>query len=794
MRLHSGRRVMVARISLAGALLAGLLAAAPVTAEAQGRVAPTGQREPSTPQLIDRAVASGEISSAEGLRLLAYALFQSDRVPDTYRSTTPWHGTVPLLEVQEGLADLPPGPLRDEIAALVQAPDRQVSGQAVPPGDVQANAETPPDGVSRACSTYSSPTTNIYTTTHFYIEYRALELTGDLDIVDYANSLEGSWTKQLDTFGWARPPVYQPDPAPGNRYHVRLEPLGLVQLGFTTSDGRHAGLVGNNPSTPWAELDSLATCIVLNSNFGPAAGPGQTEQQVLDATTSHEFNHAIQIGYGALTGDDRPDLAWIEGLATWMEDETYDNANYADFYLWPAFDQSAGSYPDADPYPFWITFRGLTERFGTGVAGGAENAAQEFWERLSQYGVTGAGQLMLDAMHSALAGRGVSLADAFHHYAIAVKFVRTCGGGYVLPYCFQEAAQYIAAAGVPPVHRQIINVGQSTSGSVRDNYAINWVRLPTSGDAYRVTLQNTAAGGQLRGSIVCDNGSNLRIVAMPAVVASGATTSVPSFDSAGCNSVVLVITNQVQTAANPSTSALRSYSVSTSEPPVLPQWRGGVVRGNQWFLRDAPGALPTGVANTSFVYGDAGDRPLMCDWDGDSLRTPGIHRGFTFHLRDSVSSGQATRPAVPYGNFGDRPICGDWDGDGVETVGVVRGTEFFLKGNNTPGSAAGDQRFVYGNPGDVPIVGDWDGDGDTDIGIRRGIVFYLRTGTGAGFSDLAPFAYGDPGDIPFASDPDRDGRWSVGVHRRGQWFLRQPAASSTYGDPGDFPVIWFVPA
>jgi hypothetical protein len=47
----------------------------------------------------------------------------------------------------------------------------------------------------------------------------------------------------------------------------------------------------------------------------------------MDATTAHEFNHSIQFGLGALTGANAADDALVEGGATWMEDEVYDNSD-----------------------------------------------------------------------------------------------------------------------------------------------------------------------------------------------------------------------------------------------------------------------------------------------------------------------------------------------------------------------------------------------------------------------------------------------------------------------------------
>jgi hypothetical protein len=766
-------------------------------------VAAGDQRAFSTPQLIDQAAAGGAISSVERLRLLALALFHPDQLPAAYQGTRRWDGTVPLLELHEAIGALPAGATRTALQALLvptesrsgRAPTEPSTTQFLAPGEVRANAELPPDGASRNCGGFSTPTSNVYTSDHFYIEYDATDiLASGLTAADYATSLEAAWTKELQTFGWVVPPVKASDPAPGNRTHVRIEPLSPGELGFTTSEGKHAGFIGDNPNTAWNEPDALAACIVLNSNFALGGPGGPSAQQVLDATTAHEFNHAIQMGLGSLTGPERPDLSWIEGGATWMEDEVFDNANLGNDYLYPLFTESMGDYDDSDPYPFWFVFRGLTERFGTGSAGGGEQVMQEFWERLSQNGLNGNGALMQNALNAALQSKGTNLPDAFHAYAIAAKFIRGCGNGYSLPYCFQEAAEYrTSVGGIPAVQRTISASDGSASASIEDNYAINWVRLPATGAPYRVSLSNNGASGAgaMRATVVCDTNSGFRMSGLPSVISGGQATTLASFDPAGCADVVAVITNQAQTDANPDQSLSRPYTMTLGPAEVLPSWRGGVVRGNQWYLRDAAETLPGGVANLSFAYGDPGDAPLMCDWNGDGLRTPGIRRGFTFYLRNENSSGGASMPPVPYGNVGDRAVCGDWDGDGDETVGVVRGNEWFLKGTNDPGGG-GDQHFFYGDAGDVPIVGDWDGDGDTDIGIRRGIVFYLRSG-GGGTADIAPFAYGDPGDIPFSSDPDRDGRFSVGVHRRGQWFLNAPNATSFYGDVNDFPVIWFVP-
>ena len=44
--------------------------------------------------------------------------------------------------------------------------------------------------------------------------------------------------------------------------------------------------------------------MVLNADYSGFPG---AQQQALDATTAHEFNHSLQYGYGALNGANAPD-------------------------------------------------------------------------------------------------------------------------------------------------------------------------------------------------------------------------------------------------------------------------------------------------------------------------------------------------------------------------------------------------------------------------------------------------------------------------------------------------------
>lgn len=483
----------------------------------------------STPERIRADLTAGRIDHPTASLYLAYAFFDYSKLPRQYRSRSAWEGTLPLLELQTTASAFPPGQIRRTIENLL----------------------------SSACNSSVGDLTGIYHSPHFHIQYGSI-LAG-LTLQDYINTLETAWDAQIVRFGWAAPPVLPTNPPPGDRYHVRIDTLGGGLLGYVSSTGTHAGFIGDNPSTAWDEVDAYATCMVLNNNF---TGFPSSPLAALQATTAHELNHALQYGYGALFGENKPDNSLIEGSAIWMEDEVFDDANDNYHYLWPTFSMCMGNYSNS-PYPYWITLRGLVERYGSGVPGGSEQVLQDFWEMTSQ-NLSGG----LDALEFALSNQGTSLADAFHAYAIAAKFNRPCGGGYVHPNCLEEGPGYVHVAGNTLPTASISAAGGSYSGQLQDNYALNWVQLPVTAAPYQVTLETTAGNGQLRASVVCDTGMALVVHPLPELVGPNSSSTLESFTPNGCASVVMVITNQAKTASNPTTCTPQGYILMTSPIPA----------------------------------------------------------------------------------------------------------------------------------------------------------------------------------------------------------------------------------
>lgn len=482
--------------------------------------------ELTTPELIGEALANKKINQQSALLYLAFAFADYDSLPKEFQSDVPWDGTLLYHNLQSSIQRLPAtNAVREATASLL----------------------------SGYCGSSSTPLPDSFLSNFFYIEYGPIY--AGLSIVDYAHSLDTAWQTHVQEFGWAAPPLLLSNPPPGNRYHVRIDSLSGGLYGYVANTGEHAGYVGDNPNTYWNDYDAYATCIVLNNNYSSFPSPPQAS---LDSTTAHEFHHTIQFGYGALGGSFTPDTVFIEASATWMEDEIFDDSNDNYNYLWPSFNTCMGEYA-ASPYAYWVTLRGLTEQYGTGLTGGSEQIMQEFWEETSRQS---SGNLA--ALDQALQEQGSDLAGAFHDYAIAVKFNKSCSGGYAYPYCLQEGPDYVTKKGSPALNAMISSVGIRYSGRIQDNYALNWVGLPADQGLYTVTLNNTSSTGEFRASIVCDTGSQLVVQPLTTTLGPQNSSTLWGFDSTECNTVVAILTNQAQTSDNPSSCNTSSYELSTS--------------------------------------------------------------------------------------------------------------------------------------------------------------------------------------------------------------------------------------
>jgi hypothetical protein len=230
--------------------------------------------------------------------------------------------------------------------------------------------------------------------------------------------------------------------------------------------------------------------------------------------------------------------------------------------------------------------------------------------------------------------------------------------------------------------------------------------------------------------------------------------------------------------------------------------------------------VASGVTDVVSTFGLVGDAPVVGDWDGNGTATIGVFRtaGAPFNpsssqdqwlLRNSDSPGN---PDITfyYGQAGDVPVVGDWDGNGTVTIGVFRpaGAQWLLRNSNSPGNP--DISFSYGQAGDIPVVGRWTGIASTTIGVFRPAPdlnssdsWLLRNSNSGGNPDIS-FAYGARNDIPVTGDWDGNGTTTIGVFRSpglfnsstsDLWLLRNsnspgsPDVSVSYGALSDIPVV-----
>lgn len=161
--------------------------------------------------------------------------------------------------------------------------------------------------------------------------------------------------------------------------------------------------------------------------------------------------------------------------------------------------------------------------------------------------------------------------------------------------------------------------------------------------------------------------------------------------------------------------------------PVVGDWNGdgidtiGIFRPstNEWILSNGPNTNNTSPPENIFiVFGQNGDIPIVGDWNGDGIDTPGLFRpGNTQFLLSNGFVGTIDITPFTFGAKGSTPVTGDWDGDGVATIGVFNpGTgQMSLNNTNTSGNGVGDIVFSFGLNGDFVLAGDWDGKAEVPV-------------------------------------------------------------------------------
>jgi len=77
-----------------------------------------------------------------------------------------------------------------------------------------------------------------------------------------------------------------------------------------------------------------------------------------------------------------------------------------------------------------------------------------------------------------------------------------------------------------------------------------------------------------------------------------------------------------------------------------------VVRGTTWMLRNT---ASSGPAEITFDFGDPAGAPVVGDWNGNGVDTPGRYTAGLWELSDSFSGG-APVVSFSFGGAGSRPV------------------------------------------------------------------------------------------------------------------------------------------
>ncbi len=132
-----------------------------------------------------------------------------------------------------------------------------------------------------------------------------------------------------------------------------------------------------------------------------------------------------------------------------------------------------------------------------------------------------------------------------------------------------------------------------------------------------------------------------------------------------------------------------------------------------------------GVADIRFYFGNPGDVPIAGDFNGDGCGTVSIYRpsNQTFYIINKLGKNDgglgAAETSYVFGNPGDKPFVGDFDGDGVETAGLHRESTGLVYFRNVHSQGNAHKQFIFGDPGDVLFAGDWNGDDSFSPAIYR---------------------------------------------------------------------------
>jgi hypothetical protein len=275
----------------------------------------------------------------------------------------------------------------------LQGEDRRAANEMLSRNRVYTDGEVDPVTVStpsKQCST------------NFCVHYRKAPLKESATATQVQTTLatlEHVRAVETKTLGYRIPVSDAPAVATTDNPDKKFD----VFLGDIAQEGLYGYCAPDGADTNTKDGRAPAFCVLDNDYARSQYGTAPVN--ALRVTAAHEFFHALQFAY-----DVDEDLWFMEGSATWVEDEVYDsiNDNYQFLYDSPIrYPRRSADYSvDMAPYGSFVFFKYAEERLGS------RDIVRQFWN----YADAPENRYSLQAIRAVMAARNTNWSNLFTQF------------------------------------------------------------------------------------------------------------------------------------------------------------------------------------------------------------------------------------------------------------------------------------------------------------------------------------------------------------------------------------------